>query len=101
MIPPPYPPSYQDIPFMQFLFPQGAKKLVEISRPKEIAAKALALMAKGFVFEIENKNEVIWMTAIHKKREIMVDRICGNGPEVAKTVDSLINETYRRWIDEL
>lgn len=82
------------IQFTQYMFPNGDIHEVFIDRPDDIALKAERIKDDGFVLEIENQCEMIWMSASKHYAEIFFDRLVPNGPDVVVAVDSLINEVY-------
>jgi hypothetical protein len=79
-----------DIPFTQYMRPNGRQVVVSIDRPAEIAAKAEKIIARGFRFECEH------LTTGHASLTIADDRgdhaieVVANGPEVPLAVDRLI-----------
>lgn len=87
------------ITFTQFIFPNGKREIVEIVRSPEIEIKAKALIAKGFRFEIENKDGTIWATCINHSTEQSADRMCENGPQVPEQIDDLITLAYFRFVE--
>lgn len=81
-----------EIPFTQFLRPDGRQMVVTIERPAEIAAKAEKIMARGLRFECEH------LTTGHVSLTIADDdgdhaiEVVENGPEVPAAVDRLISQ---------
>ena len=86
-----------DIEFTQFLFPDGRKTPVTITRPFEIAEMADALKKEGFSFETENDNGKIWLTIINHGTDKVFDRFCINGPAVPDKVDEIVIEAFA-WL---
>ncbi len=85
-----------DIPFTQYLHPDGRQRPVLITRSPEIVEKAYALLVQGFHFDIEElSNGVVSMTAEWEDETVAI-RLCPNGPRVPALVDELINEAYER-----
>ena len=79
-----------EIPFTQFLRPDGRRKQEFIERPLVVYEAAQKIIAEGFHFECE-----VLQTG-HVNFTISDDvgdhdqKICMNGPDVLKTVDDLI-----------
>jgi hypothetical protein len=88
-----------DIPFTQYLLPDGRKKEVVISRPQGIYDKAMAIIAAGYCFEIEILNNgLIHMTVSDKKKEEdLTCEVVPNGPEVPVAVDRMIKRFYEEY----
>jgi hypothetical protein len=80
-----------DIPFTQYLMPNGRKTLVTIDRPDEIAAKAQAIMNHGYRFECEMLSDysTVSLTIANDDDDHEIE-VCPNGPEVPKRIDAMI-----------
>jgi len=94
-----------EVPFTQFLMPNGRQTQVTIERPDEICEQAHKLVEAGWRLEIEVlATGTISMTV---ERDIDTDEdeivcsaheICNNGPAVPDAVDKLITEATA-WVD--
>ena len=89
----------REVQFTQFMFPGGRPNPVTILMTDDVADKADALKKKGFKFEIENKDQEIWMSASDHVKEKHIDRVCSNGPDVPKKVKEMIEEAYSNFIE--
>jgi hypothetical protein len=79
-----------DIPFTQFLMPDGRPSRVTIDRPDEISAKAHALIERGFRFECEMlPTREISFTITNDDGDHAIE-VCNNGPEVLIVIDRMI-----------
>jgi hypothetical protein len=90
-----------DVPFTQFLRPDGRPREVCIERAPDIAAKAKALIARGYRFEIEELMDRTVSMTVEAPRGQDDDgpvsiHLCPNGPAVPDTTDALITEAYDR-----
>ena len=83
-----------DIPFTQFLMPNGTKRKVIITRPNDIAVKAQRLLDAGCRLEIEmlQTGEISMTVERDGEEQVLAHEICNNGPEVPIAVDKLISE---------
>lgn len=81
-----------NIPFTQFLMPDGRQKSVEIDRPEPIATLAKGLIDQGCRFEIEmlQTGEISMEVMRHGKP--ITGEICANGPDVPRRVDKMIQD---------
>lgn len=78
------------IPFTQFMRPNGRAVEVSIERPAGIAAKAEALIAKGYHFECEVLTTCeISLTIANDDGDLDIE-VVSNGPDVPLGVDRLI-----------
>lgn len=85
--------SQLDVPFTQFLRPDGRQRPVWIERSAEIAALARQLLAAGHQFEIEElMDHTVSMTveAVDQNDPPIAIELCPNGPAVPNAVDRLI-----------
>lgn len=81
-----------EIPFTQFLMPDGRQTQVTINRPDAIATLARGLIDQGCRFEIEMlQTGEISMECLRGKR-ILASELCPNGPPVPLAVDKMIQE---------
>lgn len=80
------------IPFVQYLRPNGRKRVVHIERPQPIVAKAVLLHAEGFCLEVELFLEnMVSLTISDPELDLDVAIIiCRNNEEVPASVDRLI-----------
>lgn len=82
-----------NIPFTQYLRPDGRKRVVSIDLPDAVAQRAALIIEKGLVFECEELSTGQVSFTITDPREGDLDiRICMNGPDVPETVEKLIME---------
>lgn len=85
-----------EIPFTQYMAPNGRKQDVRINRPEEVSTKAEAIIAAGFRFECEV------LTTCEVSLSIAGDdgdediEVVSNGPDVPNAVDRLINRFSAR-----
>lgn len=80
-----------EINFTQYLRPDGRAVPVRIARPVEIAAKAEAIIARGFRFECEQLSSGdVSLTITDPDEGDMDIEVVPNGPEVPAAVDRLI-----------
>ena len=83
-----------EIPFTQYLRPDGRKKEGGFDRPQEIYDRAMKIIEKGHVFEIEVLTTGHVSITISNGKEDVAIELCKNGPEVLTTVDELVNKFY-------
>lgn len=81
-----------DIPFTQFLMPDGRESQVTIDRPDDIAAKAQEIIAAGYRFECEMLSDytTISLTITDPDEGDVEIEIVPNGPEVPVAIDNMI-----------
>lgn len=82
-----------DIPFTQYLLPDGRRTILCIEKYGEIAQKAQEIINKGLRFEAEvlTTGEISLTITDDKEGDLAIE-ICRNGPQVPKAVDKLIKE---------
>ena len=89
-------PARAEIPFTQYLMPDGRKKAVLVERPIEVASVAHGLIERGVAFAVEMlPTGDISMTAETEpskdtEDETIAHELCANGPEVPLAVDLLV-----------
>lgn len=85
-----------DIPFTQYLMPNGRQEAVVIDRPAPIAEKAQAIIAKGFRFECEMLSDMrsVSLTITDPDEGDLEIEVVPNGPEVPVAIDRMI-ERFR------
>lgn len=82
-----------DIPFTQYLLPNGRRIIRSIEKYGEVAEKAQEIINKGLRFEAEVlATGEISLTITDEKEGDLAIEICRNGPDVPKAVDTLIKE---------
>jgi len=86
-----------EIPFTQFLMPDGRQRPMIIDRPDDVGEKAKQLLESGCRLEIEMlQTGQISMTVERDQSDgeidLLAQEICSNGPSVPIAVDKLINE---------
>jgi hypothetical protein len=79
-----------EIPFTQFLRPDGRRAQVAIDRPPEIAALAEKIIAAGYRFECEHLTTGHASITISNDDEDRAIEVVMNGPQVPAAVDRLI-----------
>ena len=85
----------KDVPFTQYLRPNGRKAAVKIDRPDDIADKAFEIIAKGFRLECEQlMNGAVSFTVSDDDGDIGIE-VCMNGIHVPEAVDALIVRVHR------
>jgi hypothetical protein len=84
-----------DIPFTQFMLPNGRKVPVTIDRPDAVALKAGKVIARGgqFACEVLTTGGVSF-TVEYDDEDICIE-VCQNGPQVFAAVDRLVEEACR------
>jgi hypothetical protein len=80
-----------DIPFTQYLMPNGRKSPVLIDRPDDVAAKAQAIIERGYRFECEMLSDyrTVSLTITDDDDDHEIE-VCPNGPEVPKRIDAMV-----------
>lgn len=80
-----------DIPFTQYLMPNGRKSPVTIDLPDDIAAKAQAIIERGYRFECEMLSDysTVSLTISNYDDDHEIE-VCKNGPEVPQRIDAMI-----------
>ena len=91
-----------EVPFTQFLMPDGRRTPVRIERPDEICEQAQKLLKAGWRLEIEMLGTgAISMTVERDGDDDEIvcpaHEICDNGPAVPVAVDKLITEATA-WV---
>jgi hypothetical protein len=79
-----------DIPFTQFLMPDGRPVQRTIDRPDKISALAHAIIAKGYRFECEMLPAGDVSFTITDEDQDHEIEICQNGPDVPVRIDAMI-----------
>lgn len=91
-----------DVPFTQYLRPDGRRQQVCIARPPEIAALAKRVLEAGYHFDIEElRDGTVSMTVESNipnddEQAPIAIELCPNGPAVPPTVDRLIQTAAER-----
>jgi len=83
-----------NIPFTQYLMPDGRKRDVSISRPKEIYDKVLDIIDAGYRFEAEVLTTGQVSLTITGKDEDVDIEVVENGPKVPLAVDNMVNRFW-------
>ncbi|HEY1980720.1 MAG TPA: hypothetical protein VGH13_11585 [Xanthobacteraceae bacterium] len=80
-----------DIPFTQYLMPNGRRSPVTIDRPDDIAAKAQAIIERGYRFECEMLSDysTVSLTIADDDDDHEIE-VVPNGPEVPTAIDRMI-----------
>ena len=84
-----------DIPFTQYLMPNGRKVAVTIARPKEIYDKAMDIIKAGYCFEVELLTTGHVSMTITDNDDDHDIEVVDNGPEVPMAVDRMITRFHR------
>ncbi len=92
-----------EVPFTQFLMPDGRRTQTAIERPDEICEQAQKLLKDGWRLEIEMlATGMISMTVERddddRETVCSAHQLCNNGPAVLVAVDKLITEATA-WVD--
>lgn len=84
------------IPFTQFLLPDGRRRQEAIERPPEIEAKARAIIAEGYEFEVEMLSTGAVSVEIfrHSDEDSLAIEVCENGPPVPIAIDKMVNDAH-------
>ena len=95
--------SDREIPFTQFLRPDGRQTAVTIERPAPIVALAAVVRTAGGRFEIEELQDRTVSMTVECDAPAFEDapvtiKLCPNGPAVPETVDALVREAYARLV---
>lgn len=91
-----------DIPFTQYLRPDGRQRECAIERSPDIVAKARAVQQAGYHFDIEElMDRTVSMTVEsnlpnNDEQALIAIELCPNGPEVLEAVDRLVTTAYER-----
>lgn len=84
----------KEIPFTQYMMPDGRKREQFIERPDEIADIALAFIKSGGRFEMEMLSDYVTVSLTAERGDdVVAHELCVNGPEIADAVDKLILAT--------
>ena len=83
-----------DIPFTQFLLPDGRQKAVTIDRPREVAERVQFMIKMGCRFEIEMLSTGEISLAVEHGDDTYAIEIVPNGPEVPLAVDRIVRDGY-------
>lgn len=86
------------IQFIQFLFPKGHERIINIETDQEVEEKSQDLVEKGYAFEIENFNEMIWASIICHEKEEAVDALFPNNHDVPKKINELVGKAWDKFI---
>lgn len=86
-----------EIPFTQYLMPDGRKNTIRIDRPDDIAAKAQIITGAGYGLACEMLSDfrTISLTVEGEDGDFDIE-VCPNGPEVPSAVDRLISRAAAR-----
>lgn len=85
-----------EIPFKQFMQPDGRSADVRINRPDDISAKAEKIIALGYRFECEVLATCEISLTISGNDGDEDIEVVSNGPEVPLAVDRMINRFAAR-----
>jgi hypothetical protein len=83
------------IPFTQYLLPNGRRKSVSIEMDDAVSAFADALIAKGYRFEIEllSNLDTVSMTVVDPSDSGDIAMVlCENGPAIPSAVAKLVRQ---------
>ena len=80
-----------DIPFTQYLMPDGRKEEVKIARSAGVAKKAQEIISAGYALECEMLSDysTISLTICDDKEDLDIE-LCKNGPGIPEAVDNMI-----------
>lgn len=86
-----------DIPFTQYLMPDGRKSPVTIDRPQPISDLAESIIAKGYRFECEMLSDYATISLTISDDDADHDiEVCPNGPEVPVRIDAMITRFAKK-----
>lgn len=87
----------REIPFTQYLLPNGRRAAVRLPVDEETFAKAAEIMATGFVFEIEMlRDGRVSATITHPEHGDAEIVLCANGPDVPAKIKTMIMRFKQR-----
>jgi len=95
----------KDIPFTQYLRPDGRKREITIPRPDDVTEKAEEVIKLGGKFEAEElmTGEVSLTCAAtlddDEGEQDIVHELCSNGPAVLVAVDKLISDALAKIME--
>ncbi len=79
------------IPFTEYVLPHGRRQDVTIDVADDLAAKAQAIIARGFVFEAEIlTNSWVSLTITDPEEGDMAHQMVPNGPGMREAVEAMI-----------
>lgn len=86
-----------DIPFTQYLMPDGRKTAVTIDRPQPISDLAHCIIAKGFRFECEMLSDyrTVSLTISNDDDDHEIE-VCSNGPDVPARIDAMVTRFAKK-----
>lgn len=83
-----------DIPFTQFMRPDGRKVPTLVDRPEPLALKAMAVIEKGGRFTCEVlMNGIVSLACEYEDGDVAME-LSNNGPEVEAATDKMIEDAY-------
>jgi len=84
-----------EIPFTQYLMPDGRRDVVRIDRPADIAEMAKSIFEAGYSLGCEMLSDyrTISLTVEDDDGDFDIE-ICPNGPDVPLAVDRLITRAF-------
>lgn len=85
-----------EIPFTQFLRPDGRQVGVSIERPAEISNAALRIIERGYRFECEHLTTGHASFTIAKDGEDHDIEVVSNGPDVPPAIDRLVTRFAKK-----
>ncbi len=88
-----------EIPFTQYLMPDGRKHQITIEVPDNIGKLAHELIARGYRFEIEmlSDRHTISMTVFDPEEEVDIAiELAENGPAVPVAVHKLVKNAHAK-----
>jgi hypothetical protein len=85
-----------EIPFTQYMRPDGRQVPVSIDRPEGISTKAAAIIERGFRFEVEHLTTGQASLSIAGEDGDIDIEVVPNGPEVPLAVDRLVERQFAR-----
>jgi hypothetical protein len=85
-----------EIPFTQFLRPDGRQTDVSIDRPDEISTLALRIIDRGYRFECEHLTTGHASFTIAKDGDDHDIEVVTNGPDVPPAIDRLVTRFAKK-----
>ena len=88
----------KEIPFIQYLLPNGRRTETGIERPEDIYDKAQEIIKAGYRFEAEVLTNGMVSLAISDDEKDHDIELVSNGPDVPLAADRMINRFYDKRI---
>jgi len=85
-----------EVPFTQYLRPNGSRRPISINRPTEMYLKAMRLIEAGYRFEVEvlTTGQVSLTCVDPEDSGDIAIEVCANNSEVSDKVDAVIEKAW-------